>query len=61
MTETKKRTRAPKQLSRADLLGQLERMELKDQLLTLTDLQTMIDQKKTDLQQQIELINANGK
>lgn len=61
MNDTKKRTRAPRQLSASDLLMQLEKLPLSEVVAIFTSLKKTIDDKKKALQEQIELINTNVK
>jgi hypothetical protein len=60
MTE-QKRTRAPKQLSPADILVQIGKLPLKDRVTLLSALKKNIEEEKKAMQEQIELINNGAK
>jgi hypothetical protein len=61
MTDIKKRTRAPKQLTAEEVFNGFSGLDLGYQVALIKDFQTVIDKKKVVLQEQIELINANVK
>jgi hypothetical protein len=61
MTDTKKRTRAPKQLPATDILQQIGYLSLKDKVGIFTALKGMIQTDQKAMQEQIELITANVK
>jgi hypothetical protein len=61
MTDIKKRTRAPKQLTPADILMQAETLPLSNKVAIFTELKKQIEDERKAMQEQIELINANVK
>lgn len=61
MNDIKKRTRAPKQLSAADIVMQINILPLDQKVAVFTELKKRIEDEKKAMQEQIELINANVK
>jgi hypothetical protein len=61
MTETKKRTRAPKQLTMEQIVNGARLLHLSDKVDLFKDLKERIETEKKAMQEQIELINANVK
>lgn len=61
MTDTKKRTRAPKPIPYEVLLAEIKGLALETKLLLRNELNKDIDGEHARLQQQLELINGSGK
>lgn len=61
MTETKKRTRAPKQLTQTEIMMQLEKLLLHERVTIFTALKSSIEEERKLLLAQIEHINVNVK
>lgn len=61
MTETKKRQRAPKQLTKEQLLEQFRKLELKEQIGFIQNCNEVIDLKKRSIESELELINLSTK